>query len=70
MATTVRAQQRDTVDAICWRNYGRTAAVTEAVLEANPGLADMGAELPMGYLVTLPDVEQQAEQQNAVNLWD
>ncbi|RHW21687.1 tail protein X [Pseudomonas jilinensis] len=65
----VRALQNDTVDAICWRYYGRTAGVTEAVLEANPGLADQGAVLPMGYLVTLPDQPRQAEQQ-AINLWD
>lgn len=67
---TVRADQGDTVDAICWRYYGRTAGVTEAVLEANPGLADIGAVLPMGHAVTLPDIEQQQAQNNTVNLWD
>lgn len=67
---TVRADQGDTVDAICWRYYGRTAGVTEAVLEANPGLADIGAVLPMGHAVKLPDIEQQQEQNNTVNLWD
>ncbi|WOD12794.1 tail protein X [Pseudomonas sp. NyZ704] len=67
---TVRADQGDTVDAICWRYYGRTAGVTEAVLEANPGLADIGAVLPMGHAITLPEIEQQQEQNNTVNLWD
>lgn len=66
----IRAQQNDTVDAICWRYYGRTAGVTEAVLEANPGLADLGPILPMGQPVTLPDTPRQAEQKNAINLWD
>ena len=51
---TVRARQGDTVDLICWRTYGRTAGITEQVLEANPGLADLGPELPIGTLVTLP----------------
>ena len=53
-ATTsqVRSVQGDTVDLICWRTYGRTAGITEQVLEANPGLADLGAELPIGTLVT------------------
>ena len=52
--TRVRSVQGDTVDLICWRTYGRTAGITEQVLEANPGLADLGAELPIGTLVTLP----------------
>ncbi|WP_296250297.1 tail protein X [Pseudomonas sp. UBA4194] len=69
MATTL-AQQGDTVDLICWRIYGRTAGVTEAVLEANPGLADLGPVLPHGTLVTLPEVAPQAEQTQMVNLWD
>lgn len=70
MATTVYAHQGDTVDAICWRIYGRTACVTEAVLDANPGLADLGAILPHGTPVTLPDVAPQAQTLQMVNLWD
>ncbi|KQZ94567.1 tail protein X [Pseudomonas sp. Root562] len=70
MATSLRANQGDTVDAICWRIYGRTAGVTEAVLEANPGLADFGTILPHGTLVQLPDAAPQAEQRQMVNLWD
>ncbi|MNI96430.1 Phage Tail Protein X [compost metagenome] len=66
----VIANQGDTVDAICWRHYGRTAGVTEAVLDANPGLADLGATLPHGTLVQLPEVAPQAEQRQMVNLWD
>ncbi len=38
---TVYALQNDTVDAICWRNYGRSSGVVEAVLEANPHLSDL-----------------------------
>ncbi len=67
---TVRANQNDTVDALCWRYYGRTAGVTEAVLDANPGLADIGPILPMGQAVNLPEITEQPEQQTAVNLWD
>lgn len=44
----VRATQGDTIDAICQRVYGRTAGVTEAVLAANPGIADLGPILPHG----------------------
>ncbi len=38
----VRAHQYDTVDALCWRHYGRTQGVTEQVLKANPGLTEYG----------------------------
>ena len=68
--TTVIAQQGDTVDAICWRHYGRTAGVVELVLDANPGLADLGPTLPHGTRVELPDAAPQAEQRQMVNLWD
>jgi len=67
---TVIANQGDTVDAICWRYYGRTAGVTEAVLDANPGLTDFGPIIPHGTQVTLPDAAPQAEQRQVVNLWD
>lgn len=67
---SVIANQGDTVDAICWRYYGRTAGVTETVLDANPGLADLGPVIPHGTAVTLPDTAPQAEQRQVVNLWD
>lgn len=66
----VIASQGDTVDAICWRYYGRTAGVTELVLVANPGLADLGPIIPHGTPVTLPDAAPQAEQRQVLNLWD
>lgn len=52
---TVRANQGETLDAICYRVFGRTAGVTEAALEANTGLADLGPVLPAGTLITLPE---------------
>lgn len=67
---TLRAQQNDTVDAICWRHYGRTAGVTESVLQANPGLAELGPVLPQGTLITLPDIQPSAPNRHMVNLWD
>ena len=70
MAVTVRAQQNDTVDALCWRHYGRTAGVTEAVLQANPGLADHGPTLPLGLTVQMPETQTAAPQRQMVNLWD
>lgn len=68
--TNVRAHQNDTVDALCWRYYGRTAGVTESVLQANPGLCDLGPILPQGLVVTLPDTQLSVPDRQMVNLWD
>jgi phage tail protein X len=70
MPVTVRAHQNDTVDALCWRHYGRTAGITEDVLQANPGLADYGPTLPQGLAITMPDAQTTAPQRQMVNLWD
>ena len=65
----VRAHQYDTVDALCWRHYGRTQGVTEQVLKANPGLAEYGPFLPHGLQVELPDIPTTTTVQR-VQLWD
>ncbi|RWA51290.1 phage tail protein [Cupriavidus sp. UYMSc13B] len=65
----VIAMQGDTLDAICQRVYGRTAGVTEAALEANPGLAEFGPTLPHGTIIDLPDTVPQPAVQR-VQLWD
>ena len=70
MPVTIRANQNETVDALCWRYYGRTAGVTEAVLQANPGLADNGPVLPHGLPVNMPEAHTSAPQRQMVNLWD
>ena len=46
--------QFDEVDLICWRYYGRTQQTVEAVLTANPGLADLLPILPEGLTIELP----------------
>ena len=70
MPAEIRTIQNDTVDALCWRFYGRTAGVTEAVLEANPGLADHGPILPQGLVVYMPEAPTSAPQRQMVQLWD
>lgn len=66
----IRARQGDTLDAICWRYYGRTAGCVEALLDANQGIASHGPVLPMGTLVTLPDTPPaQTDKTNTVKLW-
>lgn len=52
----VYAMQGDTVDAICYRELGSTAGITETVLDNNKGLAGLGPVLPHGTPVDLPDI--------------
>ncbi|MDO9068184.1 MAG: tail protein X [Azonexus sp.] len=66
----VRAQQGDTLDSLCWRHLGSSAAV-EAALELNPGLAALGPILPNGQPVTLPDAAPIATAgKTLLQLWD
>ena len=65
----VIAQQYDTIDALCWRHYGRTQGMTEKVLAANHGLANVGPFLPHGAEVELPDVVPVTTTQS-IQLWD
>lgn len=70
-AATYVTRQGDTVDFICWRHYGtERGGVTEAVLEANRGLADSGPVLPAGLRITLPAMAQPAQAQKVISLWD
>lgn len=57
------------LDAVCHRYYKGRKAATEAVLEANPGLAKLGPILPLGTLVELPDLAP-VEDVSIVSLWD
>lgn len=62
-------RQFDEVDAICHRYYGRTQQTVEAVLAANPGLADMAPILPEGLTIMLPDLPAPSTSET-VRIWD
>ncbi len=67
----VRSLQGDSVDAIVWRVFGRTAGLVEQVLELNPGLAELGAILPEGTDIVLPDpAETEQPTTQLKQLWD
>ena len=68
----VRAMQGDTVDLICWRVYGEkmlSSQVVEQVLAMNHGLADLGAVLPLGKVMTLPVLADATKKQEVLQLW-
>ena len=66
-----RAKAGDVLDDICWRHYG-TLDVLGSLTRANPGLARLGASLPAGVLVQLPDPGALTSKARdaLVRLWD
>ena len=71
-SATYSTKDGDMVDLICFRQTGRTAGVTEAVLAANPGLAARGPVLPAGVAIVLPDFgtpEDKPVEKETVRLW-
>lgn len=69
MSTTYRTRDGDMLDDICWRHYGRQSEAVESVLDANPGLADLGPVYTTGTLITLPDLADPTAV-SPVRLWD
>lgn len=61
----------DTVDYICWRHYGsERGGTTEAVLNANIGLAAHGPVLPAGLTIVLPAYDDTQQVEKMIELWD
>lgn len=70
MAQQYMTSDGDTADYIAWKHYGtQDGRVVEQMVDANPGLADIGPVLPAGIMVTLPDIQPEAAAQG-VRLWD
>ncbi len=57
MPTPYVTKQNDMVDAIAAVTYGTEHnGATEAILDANPGLAEFGPVLPANLSIILPDL--------------
>jgi len=54
MADQVISKQGDTLDGLLWRERALQASDLAVVIEANPGLAALGEELPTGTIVVVP----------------
>ena len=67
---TITAIQNDTIDSICWREYGRSSGVVEMVLEANLIIFYFFVFIPMGTQVLLPDIETPQQTKQTIQLWD
>lgn len=70
MGRAVTSEAGETLDMVCWRTLGTTGSV-DAVLEANPGLAALGALLPAGTSIILPDQTPSAATavRETIQLW-
>lgn len=57
METIIVQRPRTTIDLLLWRRHGRAGrGLIATTLALNPGLGALGAELPIGTSVTLPDL--------------
>jgi phage tail protein X len=63
------AHDDEPLDALVWRSVGASAAGVEQVLEANPGLAELGPFLPAGTRVTIPAQALVTTQSELIQLW-
>ena len=68
MATTCRTCDGDMLDVICHNVYGHLNGSTEAVLDANQGLADEPQPYRTGVVIYLPDLPSPTGE--GVSLWD
>lgn len=65
----VYSMQNETVDAIAYRVFGKTAGIVEIIYQDNPALCELPAMLPMGTPVNVPESVPEP-QKKQVNLWD
>jgi len=63
-----RSVQGDTVDLICWRFYN-DVTMSQTVLQANQGLADLDFILPIGTEIELPE-KTASNIAETTKLWD
>ncbi|OBX79126.1 tail protein X [Faucicola atlantae] len=64
----VTSKQGDTLDMICQRYFGYTAAITEQVMSLNPHLRNI-AVLASGVSITLP-IAPPVQTLPIIALWD
>jgi len=70
MTTIYTTRQGETVDLACQAFYGRTADVTESVLDFNPGLSALGAVLPMGTRIVMPAIDVRPKARPLIKLYE
>jgi phage tail protein X len=64
-----RTGEGEMVDAIAFNRFGTSRGMTEAILDANPGLAATGEIIPTGTIVRIP-VPEVKDRTTVRRLWD
>ncbi len=69
---TYISKEGDTADLVAFNYYGSTQGrIVERLLDANPGLADYGPQLPAGVRIALPEMNaQETAQGKGLKLWN
>lgn len=70
MNRVAHAHQGETLDALLYRVYGKTADITEQALQLNPHLVNQGPVLQEGTQVTLPPPLTARTSQPHIQLWN
>ena len=65
----VYTMQNETIDALAYRVFGKTAGIVEIIYQNNPKLCEFPAILPMGTEVNVPETVAE-KNKNSINLWD
>lgn len=65
----VYTMQNETVDALAYRVFGKTAGIVEIIYQNNPTLCERAAMLPIGIEINVPESVPEPEQKR-LNLWD
>lgn len=68
--TRYLTNQNETLDFICWKFYGKQSGAVEIVLNANPGLADLGVIYPENVEIWLPELPVVNSETQPIRLWD
>ena len=68
MAKTCRTSDGEILATLCHHYYGHLNGTVEAVLDANPALAEEPQPLRAGLLLVLPDLPATTSEE--VRLWD
>jgi phage tail protein X len=66
----IHARQGDTLDELVWRERRLGPTNLGALLDANVGVARLGAVLPLGTPIRIPASAPAAATRDVVNLWD
>ena len=70
LETIIKEDGQERLDQFVGRIYGFTDKAVEAVLDANPGLAALGAFSPEGTVIKIPKVEITSDDADPIHPWD